>query len=705
MRLHTRTTIGLVLPVLACLGLFGLFAYAQMHESMLDAKVEHLESVADVKVAQVERLIETYRHDARFSLGLLQDVYSLLGDEPNPEVVTAVLVRIREANEEVASVDVVLDDGFVFASTVPERVATRAAWELSPFDSASTIDSDVEIRSFVSNEVNAPRTVAMAPIVSRQGYRGRLVIRFRATSLDLAIENQRFSRTGELLLAYRDVVGNARFLTDVRDRPNARGTVLAAEGRMDVTMMQALGGQNRVWLDEMVDYAGNDAIGVSRYIPALDWGLVAIMSTEEFEAPLLALRNVLVALAIVLALILSIVGHYLGGKLAASGTRLEEELLLRSRAERRVREVLAGAPAPMVALRVDMETGIIGGVEIANRQAEILLGDEAKSDDWSIESWIHPESRAAFDSLKSEALAGTGGDDDRRHADIVLSRHDGTFTTVEVSMVRLEVDSGVLLLVTLVDLTERIAAKAALEAYASELERSNRDLDDFANVASHDLKAPLRAVIKLAAFIEEDAGEFLPEESLSDLRLLRGRAERLDNLLAGLLDYSRVGRIAVEAERIDPSETVEEVIELYVPSERFDFIVDGHLPPVYAPRAAFYLVLRNLVMNSVKHHDLPRGTLRLSAIEEGDLVRYRLEDDGPGVPAQYADRIFQLFETLRPRDEVEGSGLGLAMVKKTMESLGGSVELVARPGRGAAFDILWPGRPRRMQPLQSMDAA
>lgn len=705
MRLQTRTTVGLLVPVLACLALFGTFAYTQMRASMLDAKIEQLESVADLKVAQVERLIETYRHDTRFALSLLQDVYDLMGEEPNRDVVRAVLERIQVANEEVGSVEVVEASGIVFASTIPDRVGEVAEEDLGPFDAASTDGMDVRVTSVLREGMQAPRTVAVAPINARRGYRGVLVIRFRPTSLRVAIENQKFSRTGELLLAFRDEDGNARFLTDVRNRPNARGTVLAADERVDVPMIRALAGVNQVWIDDMVDYAGNDVIGVTRYLPDVDWGLVAIMSTEEFEAPVLALRNVLLFLALVLAILLAVTGQWVGEKLTEAGSRLEDELALRTRAEHRFREVVEAAPAPMLALRVDPDTGILGQIELANRQAVTLLGSDAALDDWSIESWIHPESRAAFEELKAAALGGEATDHARRRVDIVLRRPDGNTTSLEVGMVVIEVDAGQLLLITMVDLTERLAARAALEAYAAELERSNRDLDDFANVASHDLKAPLRAVIKLAGFIEEDAGEFMPEESLSDLRLLRGRAERLDNLLAGLLDYSRVGRTNVEVEYLEPMDTVEEIADLYVPSDRFDFVVEGHLPPVYAPRPAFYLVLRNLVMNSVKHHDLEKGTIRVSARADGDFVRYRVEDDGPGIPSQYSHRIFQLFETLRPRDEVEGSGLGLAMVKKTMETVGGSVELVPGSGRGAAFDVIWPGRPGPVGSFQSMDAA
>ena len=229
-----------------------------------------------------------------------------------------------------------------------------------------------------------------------------------------------------------------------------------------------------------------------------------------------------------------------------------------------------------------------------------------------------------------------------------------------------------------------------VEARTAELARSNAELDQFAYVASHDLKAPLRAIDSLAAWIDEDAGDRLPLESARHLGLLRARVARMEGLLDGLLAYSRAGRAEAEPEPVDTAALVREVAETVAPPEGFDVRIEGDFPVVVTARAPLALVLRNLVSNAIKHHDRPGGRVTVSAEADGGWAAFTVEDDGPGVPPEYRDRVFGLFQTLRPRDEVEGSGMGLAIVKKTIESRGGRITLETPPGGGARFRFTWP---------------
>ena len=266
------------------------------------------------------------------------------------------------------------------------------------------------------------------------------------------------------------------------------------------------------------------------------------------------------------------------------------------------------------------------------------------------------------------------------------------------------------------DVTAKKAAEAALVALnealedrvaarTAELARSNAELDQFAYVASHDLKAPLRAIDSLAAWIEEDAGDRLPPESARHLALLRGRAERMEGLLDGLLAYSRAGREEAAPEPVDTGALARDVVALVAPPEGFDVRVLDPFPTVETARAPLALVLRNLVGNAIKHHDRPDGRVTVSASVEGGPVgpgggpgggagwaRFVVEDDGPGVAPAYRDRVFGMFQTLRPRDEVEGSGMGLAIVKKTVEARGGAVTVGPGDGVGARFEFTWPLR-------------
>ncbi len=239
------------------------------------------------------------------------------------------------------------------------------------------------------------------------------------------------------------------------------------------------------------------------------------------------------------------------------------------------------------------------------------------------------------------------------------------------------------------DLTERKLVEEQIQRYAAELERSNRELDDFAYSASHDLKAPLRAVQNLAQWISEDAGPLLPEESQKHMRLMLQRIDRLERLLDDLLAFSRVGRIQHDPVEIDTARLVAEVVEMLAPPADFTIEV-GQLPVLIGQRPPLEQVLRNLIGNAIKHHDRPNGKVTVSAEDRGAMWEFAVGDDGPGIAPQYHEKVFEMFQTLQARDKVEGSGMGLALVKKIVENQGGTVKLESIPGQGATFRFSWP---------------
>ncbi len=235
-----------------------------------------------------------------------------------------------------------------------------------------------------------------------------------------------------------------------------------------------------------------------------------------------------------------------------------------------------------------------------------------------------------------------------------------------------------------------LVSKQARERVVAELRRSNEDLDRFAYSASHDLRAPLRGIRSLTDWIAEDVASTASAETLENLALVRSRVDRLDLLLDGLLKYARIGRSGGEPEEIDVAALVAQIAEDLAPTAGFSVAVRGEIPILHADRAPFEQVLRNLIGNALKHQDGDTGSVTVSARDLGDAVEFRVEDDGPGIPARFHQRIFAMFQTLRPRDEREGSGMGLAIVKRTVEVHGGSVRVEsAPPARGSAFIFTW----------------
>jgi len=240
-----------------------------------------------------------------------------------------------------------------------------------------------------------------------------------------------------------------------------------------------------------------------------------------------------------------------------------------------------------------------------------------------------------------------------------------------------------------VDVTEKVAARQELEQLTQRLQATNEELEQFAYVTSHDLRAPLRGIASLATWIEEDVGDALPDRSREHLELLRSRVSRLEGLIDGILQYSRAGRLRAEPETVDVREMVEGIVDLLAPPEGV-IRIEGELPVVQAERVPFQQVLQNLIGNALKHgaSDDPRVTI--SATEREDEHEITVADNGPGIDPRYQDRIWTIFQTLKTRDEVEGTGVGLSLVKKIVESRGGRVALESQVGQGASFSFTWP---------------
>ena len=225
------------------------------------------------------------------------------------------------------------------------------------------------------------------------------------------------------------------------------------------------------------------------------------------------------------------------------------------------------------------------------------------------------------------------------------------------------------------------------------LERSNRELDAFAYAASHDLRAPLRGTANLAQWIEEDLQGQLSDQTRQMLALMRGRTQRMEALIEGLLAYSRAGRVRHEPVQVDIGTLAREVVDLLSPPESVEILIADDLPVVRTEHLPLQQVLLNLIGNAVKHARREDARVVVSARDEGEFVEIAVKDNGPGIDPQFHARIWLIFQTLEARDKVEGTGIGLALVKKLVESQGGRVWLESSPGAGATFRFLWPRTP------------
>lgn len=357
-----------------------------------------------------------------------------------------------------------------------------------------------------------------------------------------------------------------------------------------------------------------------------------------------------------------------------------------NRANQGFRQVVEAAPNAMVMVNrvgtivmVNAQTEIIFGysrAELLGQSVEALLPERFRS--------VHPKHRQGFFDDPSPRAMGVG-------RDLFGRRKDGSEFPVEIGLNPIEMDDGPMVLSAIVDISERVKASERLLEHREELERSNRELATFAYVASHDLKSPLRGISQLTQWIEEDLHNGNSSAIAGHMNLLRGRIRRMENLLDDLLAYSRAGHLEGGLTQVDVGSLARSLFEMQAPPEGFELALAADLPTFTTLSTPLEQVLRNLFSNAIKHHDRTRGHIELQwRTNRNGYYEFSVIDDGPGIPVQFHERVFGMYQTLRPRDEVEGSGMGLALVKKIVETFGGKAMVVSDGVRGCCLRFTWP---------------
>lgn len=232
--------------------------------------------------------------------------------------------------------------------------------------------------------------------------------------------------------------------------------------------------------------------------------------------------------------------------------------------------------------------------------------------------------------------------------------------------------------------------KAILAQTTAALEKRNKEIDQFTYIASHDLRAPLRAIANLSQWIEEDISDQLNEENLHQMQLLRGRVCRLEALIEGLLQYSRAGRLKREPELVDVKALLLHIINTLHPPAQFTIEIAPEMPTLVTERLPLEQVFTHLIDNAIKHHPSTQGSVKIGVREQSDVYEFSVTDDGAGIAPQFHGRIFVIFQTLHARDVVENMGVGLPIVKKIVEANKGTVRVDSQEGQGATFFFSWP---------------
>lgn len=271
-----------------------------------------------------------------------------------------------------------------------------------------------------------------------------------------------------------------------------------------------------------------------------------------------------------------------------------------------------------------------------------------------------------------------------------VKRHikkDGTFWWGNINASPLTNESGEFIgtLAAVMDVTKQKNAEAQREQLLKELAEKNKDLDEFAYIVSHDLKAPLRAIKTLSNWIYEDYADVLDEEGKHQIELLQKRVLRMHNFIESMLEYTRIGSTKIPIESFDLNESVLQIIDSFQPLDNCEIKILSPLPNIKGEKIRIEQVFQNLISNSIKYNDKPQGLIEISHTCTDNFNIFKVRDNGIGIEKKYFDKIFQIFQTLQTRDSYESTGVGLTIVKKIVEAHQGKVTLESEYGLGTTF--------------------
>lgn len=223
-----------------------------------------------------------------------------------------------------------------------------------------------------------------------------------------------------------------------------------------------------------------------------------------------------------------------------------------------------------------------------------------------------------------------------------------------------------------------------------ELEKSNQRLRDFAHMASHDLKTPLRGIKNLTTWIREDCSEMINKEGMGHLNMIHRQVQKMELMISEMLEYSKSLNAESCQEWICLDELIQEVIETVDVGGKTKFLVRSGVPVVKCSRLVVSQVLQNLLSNAIKHNDKPKVEIVITVIEENGVVRFSVMDNGPGIACSDHHRLFILYDTLHAKRGYESTGIGLPVAKKMIEESGGSLWVDSDVGSGSIFHFTIP---------------
>lgn len=330
-----------------------------------------------------------------------------------------------------------------------------------------------------------------------------------------------------------------------------------------------------------------------------------------------------------------------------------------------------------------------------NAQAEISFGwtaEEAVGQPLT-QTIIPPQYRSAHNQGMKHFLQTGEGPALKQRIEISAINRLGNEFPIELTIIPIQVGETYFFSAFIRDISVRKKEEEKREKLLVQLERANVELREFAYLVSHDLKAPLRAISSLAAWIAEDYEDKFDEEGKRQFSLLRGRVKRMKELITGILEYSKIGKINTDLHTVNVAELVEDLAEMLIEDDKVILKTVGELPTITYNKTCAQQIFQNLISNAIKYNDKEQCQIEIGVKHCTHHHTFWVKDNGPGIAEKYQEKVFKIFQTLRPRDEVEATGVGLSIVKKIINLFGGDIWVESEPEEGTSMVFTIPYQP------------
>jgi|GEM_PF-3350676 len=322
-----------------------------------------------------------------------------------------------------------------------------------------------------------------------------------------------------------------------------------------------------------------------------------------------------------------------------------------------------------------------GVIESINRAGETVFGDKITGS--RIESIIYTEKASNTSLFTKNGIKSAIDKNSSIKTEIKVKDKNENPIPMEVLLSAMKSREGIVLIGR--DINERKEAERSKNSLLVDLEKSNKELRQFAYITSHDLKAPLRGISTLAQMIQEDCTDILPSPSKAHIELLINRTKRMHSFLEGVLAYSKIGMNKEAYDDIDLNLIVNETLDYIEIPETIKISIKNTLPTINAAKTHMIQLYLNLISNAINYMDKKSGKVEIGIKKYNNKDRLYVKDNGMGIEKSHYNKIFIIFQTIVPRDTVESTGIGLTIVKKIIEQYKGEITLESKIGQGTCF--------------------